>query len=182
MRRRTRFAQIFPGRRGAAMETRRCAACDKAFRPRSQVRDQTYCSALTCQRVRRRRWQRAKRQRDADYRENQARGAARVGSTPSRLLARISAHASPVLREQSPCGATAATQATAVRGAVCKDGRINGVFARAFRDLSAGAGECRRVCKDGRVDCGNDFDIKAMRGSGGGLQREDVIGAAGLRC
>ena len=55
------------------MEMRRCAACGEAFRPRSQVPDQTYCSALTCQRVRRRRWQQAKRQSDADYRENQAR-------------------------------------------------------------------------------------------------------------
>jgi len=55
------------------MELRRCAACGEAFRPRSQVPDQTYCSALTCQRVRRRRWQQAKRQSDADYRENQAR-------------------------------------------------------------------------------------------------------------
>ena len=52
---------------------RRCAACGKVFRPRSQVPDQRYCSALTCQRVRRRRWQQAKRQSDADYRENQAR-------------------------------------------------------------------------------------------------------------
>jgi hypothetical protein len=32
-----------------------------------------YCSASACQRARRRRWQRAKRQSDADYRENQAR-------------------------------------------------------------------------------------------------------------
>jgi hypothetical protein len=55
------------------MERRRCAACGKAFRPRSQVPDQMYCSASACQRVRRRRWQRAKRQNDADYRENQAR-------------------------------------------------------------------------------------------------------------
>jgi hypothetical protein len=32
-----------------------------------------YCSASACQRARRRRWQQAKRQSDADYRENQAR-------------------------------------------------------------------------------------------------------------
>lgn len=108
--------------------------------------------------------------------------AASVGSTPSRLLARVSEHASAVLRKQSPCGAAAATRAAAERGAVCKDGRVKGVFAGAFRDLSAGAGEYRRVCKDGRVDRGNDFDINTIRGSGGGLQREDVIGAAGLRC
>lgn len=55
------------------MERRRCAACGEAFRPRSQVPDQMYCSASACQRTRRRRWQQAKRQSDADYRENQAR-------------------------------------------------------------------------------------------------------------
>ena len=55
------------------MERRRCAACGGAFRPRPQVPDQKYCSASACQRARRRRWQRAKRQSDADYRENQAR-------------------------------------------------------------------------------------------------------------
>jgi hypothetical protein len=55
------------------MERRRCAACGEAFRPRSQVPNQKYCSELTCQRARRRRWQQAKRQSDADYRENQAR-------------------------------------------------------------------------------------------------------------
>ena len=55
------------------MERRRCAACGQAFRPRSQVPEQSYCSAAACQRVRRRRWQKAKRHSDADYRENQAR-------------------------------------------------------------------------------------------------------------
>ena len=55
------------------MERRRCAACGEAFRPRSQVPDQMYCSGSACQRTRRRRWQQAKRQSDADYRENQAR-------------------------------------------------------------------------------------------------------------
>jgi len=55
------------------MERRRCAACGKALRPRSQVPHQMYCSAAACQRGRRRRWQRVKRRSDADYRENQAR-------------------------------------------------------------------------------------------------------------
>jgi hypothetical protein len=55
------------------MKRRRCSACGVAFRPRSQVPDQMYCSASACQQARRRRWQRAKRQSDADYRENQAR-------------------------------------------------------------------------------------------------------------
>lgn len=54
------------------MERRRCAACGQAFRPRSQVPQQRYCSEAACQRERRRLWQRAKRANDADYRENQA--------------------------------------------------------------------------------------------------------------
>jgi len=54
------------------MEGRRCAGCGKAFRPRLQVPDQEYCGKEECRRARRRRWQRAKRQDDADYRDNQA--------------------------------------------------------------------------------------------------------------
>jgi hypothetical protein len=55
------------------MEGRRCAACGKAFRPCPRVRDQRYCGDEECRRARRRRWQRAKRCGDADYRDNQAR-------------------------------------------------------------------------------------------------------------
>jgi hypothetical protein len=55
------------------MEERRCAACGEAFRPCPRVRDQSYCGKEECRRARRRRWQRAKRQEDADYRDNQAR-------------------------------------------------------------------------------------------------------------
>jgi hypothetical protein len=39
----------------------------------SRVRDQKYCGEEECRRARRRRWQRAKRRSDADYRDNQAR-------------------------------------------------------------------------------------------------------------
>jgi hypothetical protein len=109
-------------------------------------------------------------------------GAARVGARPSGLLARVSAHTPAILREQSRCGATAATRSPAARGDVCKDGRVKAGFARAFRNLPHRAGESRGVCKDGRVDRGTDFDIKAIRGNDGGLQREDVIGAGGLSC
>jgi|GraSoiStandDraft_25_1057303.scaffolds.fasta_scaffold323455_2 hypothetical protein len=55
------------------MESRRCAGCGQAFRPRPQVPEQHYCSAPACQRERRRIWQQAKRASDTDYRENQAR-------------------------------------------------------------------------------------------------------------
>jgi hypothetical protein len=54
------------------MGRRRCAACGRVFRPRSQVREQRYCGLPACRRERRRRWQSSKRRSDADYRHNQA--------------------------------------------------------------------------------------------------------------
>jgi hypothetical protein len=55
------------------MECRRCAACERVFRPRAQVPRQRFCGEAACQRERRRRWQQGKRQGDEDYRANQAR-------------------------------------------------------------------------------------------------------------
>lgn len=55
------------------MESKRCTACDEAFRPRPQRPDQQFCSAPACQRERKRLWQRAQLRRDPDYRDNQAR-------------------------------------------------------------------------------------------------------------
>src|SRR5258708_6454513 len=55
------------------MEIPRCVACGQVFPPRSQIPLQGYCAEPACQRERRRRWQRAKRQSDPDYQDNQAR-------------------------------------------------------------------------------------------------------------
>ncbi|MCP3867712.1 MAG: hypothetical protein GY703_06375 [Gammaproteobacteria bacterium] len=52
------------------MEKRRCAACRKLFHPRPQSPEQKFCSASECQRERKRRWQRARRATDPDYRDN----------------------------------------------------------------------------------------------------------------
>ncbi len=52
------------------MEQRRCAGCHKLFHPRPQSPDQKFCSAAECQRERKRRWQKARRAADADYRDN----------------------------------------------------------------------------------------------------------------
>lgn len=54
------------------MKSRQCTACGKEFRQRSQVPQQSYCTALACQRERRRRWQKAKRKNDPAYQDNQA--------------------------------------------------------------------------------------------------------------
>jgi hypothetical protein len=50
-----------------------CAACGQSFEQRPQSPQQAYCSAPSCQRERKRRWQRGRLQADPDYRDNQAR-------------------------------------------------------------------------------------------------------------
>lgn len=55
------------------MESKQCAGCGKAFHPRAQTPKQTYCSCAACQRERRRRWQKARREADPDYQDNQSR-------------------------------------------------------------------------------------------------------------
>ncbi len=55
------------------MGNKQCVACGQPFQPRPQVPQQSYCSALGCQRERRRQWQRLKLQTDPDYQDNQAR-------------------------------------------------------------------------------------------------------------
>ena len=52
------------------MEQRRCAACRKLFHPRPQSPGQKFCAAAQCQRERKRRWQKARRAADPDYRDN----------------------------------------------------------------------------------------------------------------
>ncbi len=52
------------------MEKRRCAACRKLFHPRPQSPEQKFCSTDACQRERKRRWQKARRATDSDYRDN----------------------------------------------------------------------------------------------------------------
>jgi hypothetical protein len=51
----------------------RCANpnCGKLFLPDSRIKGQRYCSKRTCQRLRKRQWQRHKIKNDPDYRDNQ---------------------------------------------------------------------------------------------------------------
>lgn len=55
------------------MQKRRCRACRKTIEPRARTPDQGYCNDERCQKERRRRWQKEKRQSDADYRDNDRR-------------------------------------------------------------------------------------------------------------
>lgn len=52
------------------MDLTKCASCGTRFLPRPQSPEQRFCSKTDCQRERRRRWQRAKRASDPDYRLN----------------------------------------------------------------------------------------------------------------
>ena len=52
------------------MKQRRCVACRELFHPRPQSPEQTFCAAAQCQRERKRRWQKARRASDPDYRDN----------------------------------------------------------------------------------------------------------------
>ena len=49
--------------------TKHYLACGKEFTPHPQVRNHSFCSSPKCQRERHRRWQKAKRAEDANYRK-----------------------------------------------------------------------------------------------------------------
>ena len=53
------------------MTSKPCLACGKYFLPRPQTPNQSYCSESSCQRTRRRRWQKEKLKTDPDYLHNQ---------------------------------------------------------------------------------------------------------------
>jgi hypothetical protein len=50
----------------------RCKHCHRKFIPNPRVKDQLYCSRVTCQQARKNRWQRRKMATDSDYRRNQS--------------------------------------------------------------------------------------------------------------
>jgi len=108
-------------------------------------------------------------------------GPACLGAAAWRLLAGLPGPAPALLRAQSR-RCPAAARRSAASSEVCKDGRVDAGFGGAVRHLSACPGGRGGVCKDGRVDGGNHLTFKAIRTGGGGLQREDVIGAADWRC
>ena len=53
------------------MKRRRCSACGRLFQPCAKVPNQQYCSERSCQKERKRRWQKNKLAEDPDYKANQ---------------------------------------------------------------------------------------------------------------
>jgi len=161
------------------MEGRRCAACSKVFRPRSQVPEQMYCREAPCQRERRRRWQRAKRHSDADYRENQAHAQhAWAEGHPEYWREYRRTHP-----EYAQINRVAARRRQAERFAKMDASKaVSPVPSGTYRLVPATAPEFAKM----------DAWIVEMTlisrpygeagGRGESLQREDVLGAGGLSC
>lgn len=57
---------------GHFMKDKQCVACNQSFKPRPQTPNQSYCSKPSCQKKRKRQWQRNKLKTDPSYKENQS--------------------------------------------------------------------------------------------------------------
>jgi hypothetical protein len=169
------------------MEIRRCAAGGHAFRPRPQVPQQRYCSAAACQRERRRRWQRDKRESDPDYCENQARAQRAWAQNHGeywreyrRLHPQYCEHNRNAARQRQRDRRRRATVATEFAK---MDASLAGsrVPSGTYRLVPAGAERFAKMDA-----CLVEITLVSMPyaqpgGEGGSLQREDVIGAVGER-
>ena len=165
------------------MERRRCAACEQAFRPRTQSPGQLYCGQAACQRERRRRWQRSKRQRDEDYRANQSQ-AQRVWAADHRDYWRKWRAAHPEYTERNRVAQRRRDGERQASRLAKMDAStpINGVPSGTYHLLAATGGDLAKkdawtvkitvISKDYAL--GGEADAI--------LQREDVIGAVGSAC
>jgi len=163
------------------MECRRCAACDRAFRPRAQVPHQRYCALAACQRERRRRWQQSKLHSDADYRANQrqAQRADGHGEYWREYRARHPDYTdrNRLEQRQRDRGRRAARLAK-----MDASTPTNPIPSGTYRLLAATAGDLAK--KDAwTVKITVISEDYALGGEADAiLQREDVIGAAGSAC
>ena len=165
------------------MECRRCAACDRAFRPRAQVPHQRYCGLAACQRERRRRWQQSKLRSDADYRANQ-RQAQRAWADGHGEYWREYRARHPDYTDHNRLEQRRRDRCRRVARLAKMDAStpINGVPSGTYRLLAATGGDLAKkdewtvkitlISRD--YEPGGEADAI--------LQREDVIGAAGSAC
>ena len=165
------------------MERRRCAACEQAFRPRAQCPVQLYCGQAACQRERRRRWQRSKRQRDEDYRANQSQ-AQRVWAADHRDYWRKWRAAHPEYTERNRVAQRrrdGERQASRL-AKMAASPPISPVTSGTYRLVPWTGGDLAKM--DAwtveltviSTRCATTSDAGAI------LQREDVIGTGGPRC
>lgn len=159
-------------------DKRRCRCCGKAFRPRPQVPDQKFCSERACQNARKRAWQRERRERDADHRENQ-RSAHKRWSARNPHYWRQWREGHPEYRERNRQQQTERNARQRAQGEVPERGssQANGAIAKSdvwTPETVLDPGTYRvipwigeRDCKDGRVIPGNLFVISPIDAESG---------------
>jgi len=161
------------------MQSRRCKACGHAFRPRSQVPQQRYCPAQACQRARRRSWQRAKRETDPDYRDNQARAQrAWLDRNPDYWRRYRRDH--PLYSERNRLLQRQRNERRRREPIAKMDASTPKL--PLFSGLYWISPRSCRDCKDGRVNGAIHFAINPIGAAGSELQREDLIGPGTPRC
>ena len=150
----------------------RCANCGDAFERRPQNPDQTYCSKNDCQRARKRLWQRAKMESDADYRENQLRAQKQWREkNPDYWKRWRSAHPAYVERNRAR-QRTRNKKRDNGTGAPEGDASSFAKMDASMAGVSLPSGTYRLVpadCKDGRVSSGFLCEISRLSGREGAL-------------
>jgi len=167
----------------ASMQCRRCASCGELFRPRAQVPQQRYCSLAACQRERRRRWHRSKLEGDADYRANQLQAqrawTGRHGDYWREYRARHPDYTDYNRLEQRRRDRGRRATRLAKMDASTP---INPVPSGTYRLLAATGGDLAKMDAWTVKITLISKDYEPSGEAGAILQREDVIGAAGLPC
>lgn len=148
----------------------RCQCCGKVFKPRPQTPNQRYCGRPQCQRERKRVWQKEKRGKDPDYRDNQRRAQQRwAAHHPDYWRKWRKKH--PVYREENRrkqaqrngrrrqrkqgCGASGGTEGIAKMDVWTPESRLN---AGTYQLVPWSGSDC----KDGRVNPDNLFIISRV--------------------
>lgn len=159
------------------VEERRCVCCGGAFRARPQTPKQRYCCQRRCQQARKRAWQKAKRETDSDYRENQRRAQERWAARhPDYWRRWRQKHPSYTERNRQRQGERNALRPARGRGtaAATTPGEViakmevwrpeTGLPPGTYEVIPWAGGE---TCKDGRVKPNNLFLINPVGALGG---------------
>jgi len=165
------------------MECRQCAGCGRAFRPCAQVPRQRYCGQPACQRERRRRWQRSKRQADEDYRANQAEAQRDWAGSHQDYWRRWRA-AHPEYTERNRLAQRRRDRCRHASRLAKMDAStpISSITSGTYRLVPWTGGDLAKMaaCTVKLIVISKEY---GQSGGGGAiLQREDVIGASGRHC
>lgn len=141
----------------------RCRCCGQPFRRRAQNPTQTYCSQPSCQRARKRDWQRRKRADDADYRANdQAAQRAWSQAHPQYWRAWRERHPGYVVRNRAAQGMRNAGRRAAADTGIAKEDAWTPESPLPAGTYRVEPWSGARDCKCGRVTGQNLFVLSAV--------------------